>query len=157
MSEFNAYTISKSDPGSLKHHDHDCHELVLIEKGASVFTIENRVYTATAHSLVVIGNLERHHIQIDQTPYCRQVMLIPNSFLLEEFHHPMLASFFLYRPKGFSHVLRLDQALFELLFQHFCGIIKEFEANEPLKEHRLGILLEMLLVQFKQKHLMLLF
>ena len=146
MSEFNAYQISKSDPGSLTHHDHDCHELVLIQKGASIFTIENRVYTAKAHSLVVIGNLERHHIQIDQTPYHRQVMLIPNSFLLEELHHPLLASFFLYRPQRFSHVLSLDDELFHLLYQHFCVIIKEFETNEPLKVHRLGILLQMMLI-----------
>lgn len=147
MAVFNAYRVTDDHPASLVHHDHDCHELVLIEKGQSTFSIENRLYTAKAHSLVVIGNLERHHIRIDQTPYHRQVLLIPNNFLIQQVRLPQLASFFLYRPQNFAHVLELDNALFENLQRHFDGIIDEFASDRLLKERQLGLLVEMMLVE----------
>lgn len=147
MGGFTAYRLSRDDPSTLIHHEHDCHELVLIEAGRSTFTIENRLYTAGEHSLVVIGNLERHHIRIDRTPYHRQVMLIPNSFLMREIHMPLLASFFLYRPQRFSHVIRLSDALYPAIERHFSGIIEECQADRPLKERQLGLLLETLLLE----------
>ena len=146
MAVFNAYRVTEDNPTSLIHHDHDCHELVLIERGQSTFSIENRLYTAQAHSLVVIGNLERHHIRIDQSPYHRQVVLIPNNFLIQQVRLPQLATFFLYRPQSFTHVLDLDDELFQILQHHFDRIIDEFQADRPLKERQLGLLLEMMLV-----------
>lgn len=146
MAVFNAYSVTEGITESLIHHDHDCHELVLIERGQSTFSIENRLYTAKAHSLVVIGNLERHHIQINQTPYHRQVVLIPNNFLIQQVRLPQLASFFLYRPQNFTHVLELSDELFESLRRHFDRIIDEFESDRLLKERQLGLLVEMMLV-----------
>lgn len=148
---FYAYRVTGDDPSTLVHHDHDCHELVLIEKGQSTFSIENRLYTAQAHSLVVIGNLERHHIRIDQVPYHRQIVLIPNSLLIQQVRLPQLASFFLYRPQNFTHVLELDEELFQLLRQRFDRIIDEFQADRPLKEHQLGLLVEMMLVELYRR------
>jgi AraC-like DNA-binding protein len=147
MSEFTAYRQTGDDPSTLIHHDHDCHELILVETGSSAFTIENRLYTAGEHSLVVIGNLERHHIRIDQTPYHRQIMLIPNGFLMREIRLPLLSSFFLYRPQRFSHVISLGEDLFRAIERHFSGIIEECRADRPLKERQLGLMLEMLLLE----------
>jgi AraC-like DNA-binding protein len=147
MSKFTAYLHTGDDPATLIQHDHDCHELVLVERGSSEFTIENRLYIAGGHSLVVIGNLERHYIRIDQTPYHRQIMLIPNDFLIREIHLPLLASFFLYRPQRFSHVISLNDDLFHAIQRHFSGIIEECRNNRPLKERQLGLMLEMLLLE----------
>lgn len=146
MSELCAYRQIGDDPQTLIHHEHDCHELILVESGRSTFTIENRVYTVKPRSLVVIGHLERHHVRIDQTPYHRQIMLIPNSFLIHEIKTPLLASFFLYRPKGFSHMLPLSDAMFAVLREHFSNIIGEYQQGLPLKDTRLGLMLDMLLI-----------
>jgi len=153
MSEFNAYKPHGDDPSKLIHHNHDCHELVLVESGHVSFSIENTICKAGPHTLVIIGNLERHHIFVDGLPYHRRVMLIPNAFLTEKIRMPQLVSFFLYRPKGFEHVLQLDDELYRTIERDFDTIIEEFNSNLQLKEQRLEVLLELLLIDlFRGKH-----
>ena len=153
MSEFNAYKPLGEDRSKLVHHNHDCHELVLVESGQVSFSIENTICEAGPHSLVIIGNLERHHIHVKKEPYQRRVMLIPNAFLTEKIRMPQLVSFFLYRPKGFKHVIQLDDDLYHKLEKIFDKIIEEFKANLRLKELRLEVLLELLLIDlFRGKH-----
>lgn len=91
---FNAYYQTSEDSNFTKHHDHNYHELILVERGEVDFSIENCLYTAKEHSLVVIGHLERHHCEVLQTPYQRRVMRIPNDFLIQYVRLPLLASFF---------------------------------------------------------------
>ena len=146
MSEFNAYIPDIDDSSKVIHHNHDCHELVLVESGQVTFSIENTLCEAGSHALVIIGNLERHHIFVNSFPYRRRVMLIPNAFLTEKIRMPQLVSFFLYRPKGFEHVLHLEDACYQKIEKHFDNIIAEFEGNLQLKEQRLEVLLELLLI-----------
>lgn len=153
MSEFNAYKPLSEDRSKIIHHNHDCHELVLVESGQVSFSIENTICEAGPHSLVIIGNLERHHIYVEKVPYQRRVMLIPNSFLTEKIRMPQLVSFFLYRPKGFKHVIQLDDDLYQKIEKNFDKIIEEFKANLQLKELCLEVLLELLLIDlFRGKH-----
>lgn len=64
-----------------------------------------------------------------------------------------MVSFFLYRPKGFKHVIQLDDDLYHKLEKIFDKIIEEFKANLRLKELRLEVLLELLLIDlFRGKH-----
>ena len=146
-SMFNAYYQTTEDSNFTKHHDHNYHELILVERGEVDFSIENCLYTAKEHSLVVIGHLERHHCEVLQTPYQRRVMRIPNDFLIQYVRLPLLASFFLYRPKSFTHVLTLNDNLFEKVRERFDAIIEELRVELPLQEHQLGILLELLLME----------
>ncbi|WP_418855269.1 AraC family ligand binding domain-containing protein [Ruthenibacterium lactatiformans] len=85
---------TSEDSNFTKHHDYNYHELILVERGEVDFSIENCLYTAKEHSLVVIGHLERHHCEVLQTPYQRRVMRIPNDFLIQYVRLPLLASFF---------------------------------------------------------------
>jgi AraC-like DNA-binding protein len=153
LSEFYAYKPHGYEPSKLIHHNHDCHELVLVESGQVSFSIENTIHEVGPHALVIIGNLERHHIFVDSIPYQRRVMLIPNAFLTEKIRIPQLVSFFLYRPKGFEHVIYLDDTLYQKIEVHFDNIIEEFKGNLQLKEQRLEVLFELLLIDlFRSKY-----
>lgn len=149
---FTAYYQDRDDPSKVVSHNHNCHELILIESGVCDFTIEGRRYAASRGSLVIVGYLERHLIRVRETPYRRHVLLIPNRFCMDELRMPQLASLFLYRPVTFSHQLALEEGLFASVRQSFAEIEEECEGQRPLKGRRVALLLELMLIDLYRAH-----
>jgi AraC-like DNA-binding protein len=144
--QINAYTQTAEDTQILPGHFHVSHEMILIEEGEASFHIQDKSYVAKPHSLVIIGNLEKHDMSILSRPYVRHVLLIPNEFCLQAIREPALASVFLYRPDSFSHVYELDPSGFAAAREYFASLIEECRTHPPLWELRCQLLLESLLL-----------
>ncbi len=71
-------------------HFHPTYELLLIIKGDLDYAIENRVYTLTPRSLLIIKPGEHHHVKkISPVPYERFVFRFPVSFIPEILTSPL--------------------------------------------------------------------
>ena len=69
-----------SRPGRINAHDHLAHELIFVVGGAARYTIGDAVYDLQENSLLMVGRLERHSIEITRTPYRRIFMLIDATY-----------------------------------------------------------------------------
>lgn len=141
-----AYTQTSEQTPLMQNHFHVSHEMILIEEGEASFHISGKTYVGRPHSLVIIGNLEKHDMAILSHPYIRHVLLIPNEFCLRAIREPALASVFLYRPDSFSHVYELDPDSFAAARGYFSSLIDECRNRPELWELRCQLLLESLLL-----------
>ncbi len=150
--EISAYTQRSGDALLPENHFHVFHELILIEEGQVSFHIGEKEYIAGPGSLVIIGNLEKHDLQILSCPYCRHVLLLPGEFCLHSVREPRLASIFLYRPAAFRHVLQLDPQVFPQVKKYFLDFISESKDQPDMWQLRCQLLLESLLLLIYRSH-----
>ena len=152
FSEVFAYARSTEPASVRQNHFHVSHELILVEEGEASFRIGDKEYRAGPRSLVIIGNLEKHDMEVRRRPYIRRVMLIPGEFCLRAVREPALASIFLYRPESFSHVLALSEPTFAAIRPYFVSMEEECDRRLPLWELRCQQLLEALLIVLYRAH-----
>ncbi len=125
LNDLQCYWRDSNSASGLRDHIHACHELILVEDGLASFSIQNKRYIVGKNTMVIIGDLEQHDMKILQFPYQRYVLTLSHRYCIHSISDPLLASFILYRPKDYSHVLELDEALFQTIKQHFVGIMLE--------------------------------
>ncbi|MBZ2174072.1 AraC family transcriptional regulator [Schnuerera sp. xch1] len=80
--------------GSLKEHYHNGYEIIFITKGKSSFTINDKKHIFDKNSLVFLNNLERHKMDLIETPYSRHMLIIDSIYLDSIIKDPILLSIF---------------------------------------------------------------
>ena len=111
---------------SLKFHFHDDFEIIYVKKGSARIFINEGQYLLKRGSIVFIGRLEEHSVEILSKDYERYY-IIPRSELLEQVvADPRLISIFRSRPLNFRYVLNLAECSEELDI-YFAKIAEEFD------------------------------
>lgn len=138
------------DDMPLSRHAHPACELIFIKRGSIRARIGQKEYTAGAGSLILIGALEQHEIQITERPYERYFCIFPPQVLEQPGISPLLGTVFKNRPLHFTHCLPLKQA--EHFEQIFSEMEKEHRNAKPLSTELSVNLLEQLLLRLYREH-----
>lgn len=136
------YMESETTPH--KHH-HLFSELIYVQEGEALFTVDGREYRAGRGSLLFVSSYEPHEVRALRTPY-RRFFLTVNAGLLEHvLGSRMLASVLQNRTPGFRHRVDLSGRHREV-----CGLLEqmvaEFQGEGKMWETAVRNLLENLLI-----------
>ena len=124
-------------------HFHDGYQLLYVTAGRIRITVSDRTYEASPGSLVLIGRLETHALQVLTPDYCRYTVSISPQIagykgLLSE----KLLSLLSNRPEQFRHGVDMGSAIEPLLRQ----MAQESDKGERLQREMQVFLLCQLLV-----------
>ncbi|MGI5896599.1 MAG: helix-turn-helix domain-containing protein [Oscillospiraceae bacterium] len=132
------------DEPALSNHTHPACELIFVKQGAARLTIDGREYEAGPGTLVLLGALEQHELEITARPYVRYFCIFSPQALEQRGIDPALATVFKNRPYHFSHCLKLKnpEAVEKLLQQ----MEQEYMGRAPYADQMALDLLEALLI-----------
>lgn len=138
------------DDFPLSTHTHPACELIFIKRGSVRVQVNRKRYEAGAGSLVLIGALEQHELEITGRPYERYFCIFSPQLLEQPGRSPLLAAAFKNRPHHFSHCISLSRPEeSEWLLQIMA---EEFRSEKPFSEELIANLLEQLLILVYREH-----
>ena len=106
------------------------YEMLLITGGKASAAINHISYCLEAGDLIFISRLERHNYLVEDEPYCRYVVSLSGSLILSYIKDTELASIFIQRPKGFTHVVHLSENAYHVMLPLFHQMAEEYAAQE---------------------------
>lgn len=130
-------------------HFHNAHEIIYVCDGSVGLQIGGSSYTIGPETLVFIGKLEEHKLQVISEPYRRYFLQLTPAQLDHATGDPMLKSIFLSRPNGFCHSLNLSGTSIpvwgntESVFQ---AMLTEHRSDLPYANSTAMALLKLLLI-----------
>ncbi len=126
------------------------YEMILVTSGRAMVSVNCRTYDLSAGSLLFISRLERHTFQVLQEPYCRYVVSISSNLILSHIKERKLISIFLQRPADFSHVIQLEDWLFETILPEFQQMTREYAAQQEFyTSYSVSLLLSILIELYR--------
>lgn len=135
-----------SRPGRINGHDHLAHELIFVVGGAARYTIGDTVYELQENSLLMVGRLERHSIEITRTPYRRIFMLIDATYAQSVLKNPRLMQSFANRPERYRQKLSFEPAFFAGLVSTLDEIAGEQFLRRPFHREAIAALFQHLMI-----------
>ena len=143
--------IKHADDGQpLSNHTHPACELIFVKRGSVRIRIDGKSYEAGAGTLVLIGALEQHELEITGRPYERYFCIFSPQLLEQPGRSPLLATVFKNRPYHFSHCLTLERP--EETERLFNAMAEEYRNRRPFSEGLSANLLEQLLIGVYREH-----
>ena len=134
----------------LSSHFHDCYQLIYVVRGSACVTVNGIKYDATDGTMILIGRLENHEIQIQSEEYARYtVMVSPNIYGYNTLLGDRLLSPLTNRPKHFRHAADMPCPEIVRILQQMAT---ESEQNRPMKDKMLLSLLSQLLVLYSRQY-----
>lgn len=88
------FSTLTSKTSSLKEHYHDGYEIIFVTEGVSQFTINESTYKYNKNSLLFLNDLEKHKMDLIETPYSRYMIIINSEYLDNTIKEPTLLSIF---------------------------------------------------------------
>jgi len=134
------------EKGHINAHDHLAHELIFVVSGAARYTIGETVYDLQEQSLLMVGRLERHCIEITRTPYRRIFMLIDATYAQSVLKNPRLMQSFANRPERYRQQLVFDAAFFSGLLATLDEIAIEQVMKKPFHNESIAALFQGLMI-----------
>lgn len=123
-------------------HFHDCHQMILVLRGAADFCVNNATCRAESGSIVLFSRHESHSVNVLTDVYERFVLHIgPDAGYIEPAVYPLLFN----RPAGFRNVIDVSAALSELQLL-FSLLIREHTTRGKLTGDMQKLLINTLLV-----------
>lgn len=119
-------------------HFHNQCELILTVGGTADFNISGSTYHISRGSILMINNLENHHIISHSEGYDRYTARFSNTVLTELIHDPLLLSIFKQRIPGFSHhyiCTPKETSHYQLMLDI---MVNEYRSQKPYWEHLLA-------------------
>ena len=131
--------------GGQETHTHKAHEVIYVQEGSVLVTVENRRYTVYGGTLVFISHLENHLLEPQAGRYVRYFAILPPEMVRQITADDRLAALFTGRPEGFVHCLDMSGYRRELddIFARLHG---EAAGELPYAHRRVCALLEELLI-----------
>lgn len=129
---------------TIRIHFHNAYELLFVRHGMISIRIDNRAYSAGPGSLLVIGRLEEHSLEVRTTEYDRNYVILDPIRLASLIGDRRLLFPLRNRPKGFSHRFDLSDR-FERVCMIFDTLCEESAAPGPYTEQlNLSLITELL-------------
>lgn len=132
-------------------HFHNANEIVYIKQGSIDAVISGKSYFIKAPSILFINNLEVHSIKINETPYVRYFMLIPNDILHQMPNGSYLGSVFIKCLGG--GVNNIDVSDWQMdVDRIFSTIYAEYKNSSTLSNQFILNSLSCLLISILRRH-----
>ena len=144
------YKTSSADP--LLMHFHNEYEIIFIDTGSAVFTINDVDTEYSENTLVFINNFERHMLFPRTKPYSRYVLIIDSDYFDKFMQDPVLCSIFKNRPGIFSHGLTLSKKNAQAIKEILDMCIDEFINKEPYWDSRIMAALINIFIHMYRNH-----
>lgn len=112
-------------------HFHYQYELILTATGTASFYISGKTYHVFPGSILVMSNMENHHILSTSDGYERYIIRFSTEALAALIRDPVLLSIFKQRPHDFCHHYRCTQAELEHYIHMMRLIGKEYRHQPP--------------------------
>ncbi len=136
----------------LENHFHYVNEIILCHEGQATFNVNGQDYEFNPHSLMFIGNLENHSVQITKTPYDRSLILINNSYITNYLRIPLLVSMLSNHLQGFPYVFPLCDEEYDEIKALFSAVLSEFEQQNAYWEQILAGKIAELMIKLYRNH-----
>ena len=137
--------------GGAEHsrHKHNVYQLLYVVEGSISCEIAGTHFTATAPSLVFIGNYEPHIVSVASERYARYVLTLDPEGVDAELRPKLLSTVFSFHPSGFSHALDITPIAEEIrvLMENLVS-----EWNRPPEERLEGGITVMLAALLYRVH-----
>lgn len=133
-------------PCRINAHDHLAHELIFVVSGAARYTIGGVVHELQENSLLMVGRLERHSIEITRTPYRRIFMLIDATYAQSVLKNPRLMQSFANRPEGYRQKLSFEPDYFQGLVGALDEIACEQIQRRPFHREAIAARFQQLMI-----------
>lgn len=141
-------------PGIINAHDHLAHELIFIVSGAARYTIGQAVYDLQEQSLLMVGRLERHQIEVTGTPFRRIFLLIDANYAQSVLKNPRLMQSFANRPERYRQKLSFEPVLFAELVATLDEIAIEQYLRRPFHNEVIAALFQRLMISlYRSAHM----
>lgn len=132
------------DEPPLANHTHPSCELIFVKQGKVRISIGQTDYEAGPGTLVLLGALEQHELEVVERPYVRYFCILSPQVLEQAGIDPALSTAFKNRPHHFNHCLHpKEPEAVEALLRRMG---QENSAREPFAERMVLGLLEALLI-----------
>jgi len=122
---------------ALLMHFHNEYEMIFIDAGSAVFTINDMDTEYAENTLVFINKFERHMLFPRTKPYSRYVLIIDSSYFDKFMQDPVLCSIFKNRSGVFSNGLTLSKQSAQVVTEILDLCIEEFTNKEPYWDSRI--------------------
>jgi AraC-like DNA-binding protein len=132
-------------------HFHNANEIVYIEKGSIDALISGKKYKINAPSILFINSLEVHSININEIPYVRYYMIIPNEILHNMPQGAYLGSIFTKCSNNNCNVINVSDWK-EEVDNFFSEINNEYSSKLLLNNQFVLNLINCLLIKISRKH-----
>ena len=129
------------------HHYHTGYEIILVEDGEIDAIIGNKRYRAGAGSVVCIGNLDEHNVEVIQPPYRRLYLILDSAQTDRKVESHELLAPFKTRTEDFSPVVTLSEEEFAEAKDLALRILQEAEKDLPYADKMMDSLVCALLVK----------
>lgn len=126
-------------------HYHDRHQLLYIERGRVLVSVNGRCFEASDGCIVITGRFEQHSVTVMSEDYKRYVLRISTTAAVGD----RLYSIFYNRPSGFSNVLDMNGSD---ALQIIKEIVQEKQCRDTFCDNMLELLLKKLLISLCRKH-----
>ncbi|PWM59537.1 MAG: hypothetical protein DBX91_06100 [Subdoligranulum variabile] len=113
---------------------HMKYKILLVTSGHATATVMNHTYALSRGSLLFIGRLESHSIQIQHPPYTRYVVTLSMDTLLNSVRDNHLLAIFLHHPASFQHLVQLDETTLSNILPYFQHLLHECREQAPYYE-----------------------
>lgn len=123
----NGICVQMNDPEN--EHFHDEFELLYLAKGKARIRVDRKEYVLLPGSMVFIGKLEGHSIQMLSEDYLYYYLILNSRQLEKVIREPRLISVFRNRPAAFEHVIHMQEYAEELT-RCFEEIRREMERKD---------------------------
>lgn len=139
--------------GTINSHDHLAHELIFVVSGAARYTIGSTTYDLQENSLLMVGRLERHQIEVTRTPFRRIFMLIDATYAQSVLKNPRLMQSFANRPERYRQKLAFDPVIFNGLVTMLDEIATEQCLKRPFLDEAVAALFQHLMISiYRDSH-----
>lgn len=129
------------------HHYHTGYEIILVEEGEIDAIIGNKRYRAGAGSVVCIGNLDEHNVEVITPPYRRLYLILDSAQTDRMMESHALLALFKTRTEDFFPIVKLDEQGFAEAKDLTMRILEEANAAQPYAEKVIESLVCTLLVK----------
>lgn len=126
-------------------HYHNNYELIFIEKGSSIFLINNRKIKTKKDTLVIISKLENHSMKILKNPYQRFIIQIKTTHLLTGLPADVYMKLFQKRPEDFPYIFKFNETDANKVKEILTNMVLE-NKKLSLTENYLNLLVNQLIV-----------
>lgn len=131
------------DVAAKKPHFHDCHQIILVQKGEIEIRVNDMNFRAKAGDVALFSRHEHHAIRICSAEYERYVLQIdPDVVHRSSEVYALLSD----RPQGFRNVIQTD-ACFAELKASFDQLLREQQEGGALSEELEQCILKQMLIR----------
>lgn len=140
------YKTLTSKTGSLKEHYHAGYEMIFITEGQSKFTIEDNTYTYERNNLLFLNDLEKHKMNLLDTPYSRYIVIVDSNYLDGIIKDNILLSIFKNRTNGYNNGFKVKEQHLEFITSTLEDLMKIFSNKSEFWQMEFMAKLSILLV-----------